>query len=261
MKEAVSIAYGNNNDIFIDSTFKTICSLYKQLLIMRIYCAKFNEFFTISFVLMTSKTKLLYKRALNTFLAFYKKTNKIRDNEIVFKFSHSDMEEALIKAIEETFIATQIKLCYFHLSQVIMHRINNNIYKELFKRIVSSKSLILSCKALSFIKPEFVNLVFYLLKEGVDDIVDSTLKDFYNYFEKEYILNYDTNMWNYYLQKKHFTNNACEGYNSRLLKLTDYKKPSFWFNIYIIKNELEYFEKRYYEFISNDNQPVPNPIS
>ena len=260
-KEAVSIAFENNNDIFLDSTFKTVCSLYKQLLIMRIYSEKFNEFFTICFILMTSKTKLLYKRALNVFLNFYKKNNKLRDNEIFFKFSHSDMEEALIKAIEETFIGTEIKLCYFHLSQVIMHRINNNVYKELFERIASSKSLILSCKALSFIKPEFVNFVFYRLKEDVDDIDDDALTDFYNYFEKEYILNYDANMWNYYLQKKHFTNNACEGYNSRLLKLTDYKKPSFWFNIHIIKNELEYFAKRYYELISNDSQPGTNPIS
>ena len=228
---------------------------------MRIYYEKFNEFITICFVLMKSKTKLLYKRALNTFLTFYKKTNKIRDNEIVFKFSHSDMEEALIKVIEETFIGTQIKLFNFHLSQVIMNRINNNLYKELFERIASAKCLILSCKALSFIRPEFVNFVFYRLKEDVDDIDDDALTDFYKYFEKEYILNYDTKMWNYYLQKKHFTNNACEGYNSRLLKLTDYKKPSFWFNIHIIKSELEFFEKRYYELISNDSQPVPNPTS
>jgi len=142
-----------------------------------------------------------------------------------------------------------------------MHRINNNIYKELFERLASAKCLILSCKALSFIKPEFVNFVFYRLKEDVDDIDEAALTDFYKYFEKEYILNYDTNMWNYYLQKKHFTNNACEGYNSLLLKLTDYKKPSFWFNIHIIKSELKFFEKRYYELISNDSQPVPNPIS
>ena len=89
-----------------------------------------------------------------------------------------------------------------------MHRINNNVYKELFERIASSKSLILSCKALSFIKPEFVNFVFYRLKEDVDDIDDEALTDFYNYFEKEYILNYDVNNWNYYLQQKHFTNNS-----------------------------------------------------
>lgn len=71
--EAVSIAYENNNDIFIDAIFKTVCSLYKQILIFRIYNEKYNEFFTICFGLMTSKSKLLYKRALNTFLTFYKK--------------------------------------------------------------------------------------------------------------------------------------------------------------------------------------------
>ena len=69
-KEAVSIAYENNNNIFLDSTFKTVFSLYKQLLKKRIYSEKFNEFFTIFFILMTSKTKLLYKRALNVFLNF-----------------------------------------------------------------------------------------------------------------------------------------------------------------------------------------------
>ena len=108
------------------------------------------------------------------------------------------MEEALIKVIEEVFIGRQIKLCYFHLSHSIMHRVHNNIYEDLFERIASSKTLILSCKASSFIKPEFVNHVFYRLKEDVDDIDDAILKDFYAYFEKEYILNYDTNMWNYY---------------------------------------------------------------
>ena len=51
------------------------------------------------------------KIILNIFLNFIKK-NKIRENEI----SHTDMMEALIKVIEEIFIDTQIKLCYFHLS-------------------------------------------------------------------------------------------------------------------------------------------------
>lgn len=50
-----------------------------------------------------------------------------------------------------------------------------------------------------------------MIKRRCHDIDVSTLKEFYDYFEKEYILNYDTNMWNYYLQSKHFTNNACEG--------------------------------------------------
>ena len=41
-------------------------------------------------------------------------------------------------------------------------------------------------------------------------------------------------------KKKHFINNSCEGYNSKLLRLFDYKKPSFWQNIQIIRNELTF---------------------
>ena len=50
-------------------------------------------------------------------------------------------------------------------------------------------------------KPEFVFDVFYRLKEDVEDINDPILNDFYIYPEKEYILNYDVDNWNYYLQK------------------------------------------------------------
>ena len=101
------------------------------------------------------------------------------------------MEEALLKAIKEIIINTKIKLCYFHFSQSIMRRIHNNIYKDLFQRIAVSKTLILSCKVLSFIKFEFVFNVCYRLKEDVEDINEPILNDFYIYFEKEYILNYE----------------------------------------------------------------------
>ena len=66
------------------------------------------------------------------------------------------MEKALIKAIKEIIIDTKLKLCYFQFSQTIMRRIHITIYMDLFQRIPVSKALILSCKALSIIKPEFV---------------------------------------------------------------------------------------------------------
>ena len=50
---------------------------------------------------MTSKSKLLYKRANNSFLSFFKEKNHIIGNEITFKYSHCNMEEALLKAIKE----------------------------------------------------------------------------------------------------------------------------------------------------------------
>ena len=85
------------------------------------------------------------------------------------------MEEALIKAIKEIITDTHIKLCYFHISQSFMRRMHNTIYEGLFQRIAGSKTLVLSCKALAFIKTEFVNDVFFRLKEDVEDINDQIL--------------------------------------------------------------------------------------
>jgi hypothetical protein len=210
---------------------------------------------------MTSKTKLLFKRSLNSFLSFLKEKNNINDNNIIFNFTHSDMELGLIKAVEEIMSKTKIKICYFHFSQALMRKINNHFYEDLFQNIPNAKTLILSCKALSFIKPEFVNDVFYRLKEDVDDLNDPLLNDFYKYFESEYIFTFDSEKWNYYLQKRHLTNNASEGYNSKLLRLSDYKKPTFWHNIEIIRNELEYFTNRYYDLIANNSPPSPDTIA
>ena len=180
---AVKIAFENKKELFLDATFKTVNKLYNQLFIIRIYSEKFNEFFAICFIFMTQKTKLLYKRDMNNFLSFFKEKNYIIGNKLTFKYSHGDIEEALIKAIKEIITDTKIKLCYFHFSQSIMRRMHNTIYEDLFQRIPVSKTLILSCEALSFIKPEFVFDVFYRLKEDVEDINDSILNDFYN-FEK-----------------------------------------------------------------------------
>ena len=88
---------------------------------------------------MTSKTKLLYKRAINI---FFKVRNHILGNEITFKYCHYDMEETLLKAINEIITNTKIKLCYYHFSQSIMKRIHNTIYEDLFQFLFSIFSLL-----------------------------------------------------------------------------------------------------------------------
>lgn len=158
---------------------------------------------------MISKSKLLYKSVINSFLSFYKEKNHINDNSPIFNFFHSDMEEGLIKAVEDIMVNTKIKLCYYHFSQALIRKINNNFYDDIFQRIPISKTLILSCKALCFIKSEFVNDAFYRLKEDVNDLDEPLLNDFYKYSEKEYICNFESENWNYYLIKKHLTNNSC----------------------------------------------------
>ena len=63
-KELTKIAFINNNDIFLNATFKVCNNLFSQLLIIRVYNDNFNEFFVIAFIYMTNESKLLYKEIL-----------------------------------------------------------------------------------------------------------------------------------------------------------------------------------------------------
>ena len=45
------------------------------------------------------------------------------------------------------------------------------------------------------------------------------------------------------------------------MRLFDYKKPSFWQNIQIIRNELQYFTTRYYDLIANNSNPTSDSVS
>ena len=56
-KELGKIVYENNKDIFLDATFKSCNKLYSQLLIIRVYNKTYNEFLTIAFIYMTSKSE------------------------------------------------------------------------------------------------------------------------------------------------------------------------------------------------------------
>ena len=83
-KELGKIVYENNKDIFLDVTFKNCNKLYSQLLIIRVYNKTYNEFLTIAFIYMTSKSELLYKRVLESFKNFIIETNILNPNGYSF---------------------------------------------------------------------------------------------------------------------------------------------------------------------------------
>ncbi|KAL6624150.1 hypothetical protein U3516DRAFT_743822 [Neocallimastix sp. 'constans'] len=59
---------------------------------------------------------------------------------------------------------------------------------------------------------------------------------FLEYFNKNYLLKYNVNNWNYYENIEHLTNNASESYNSYLNNIFP-NKPLFYKLIYILKEE------------------------
>ena len=84
-KELTKIAFINNNDIFLNATFKICNNLYSQLLIIRVYNDNFNEFFVIAFIYMTNESELLYKEVLLSFKSFIIDNNNIPPNSIILK--------------------------------------------------------------------------------------------------------------------------------------------------------------------------------
>ena len=124
-KELGKIVYENNKDIFLDATFKSCNKLYSQLLIIRVYNKTYNEFLTIAFIYMTSKSELLYKRVLESFKNFIIETNNLNPNVILFNKAHIDMELALSNAILAKFNNCKINIVIIIqdklLIDIIMH--------------------------------------------------------------------------------------------------------------------------------------------
>ncbi|ORY69183.1 hypothetical protein LY90DRAFT_504257 [Neocallimastix californiae] len=62
----------------------------------------------------------------------------------------------------------------------------------------------------------------------------NNFQQFLEYFNKNYLLKYNVNNWNYYENIEHLTNNASESYNSYLNNIFP-NKPLFYKLIYILK--------------------------
>ena len=96
---------------------------------------------------MTSKSELLYKRALLSFKSFILDNNYIPPHNIIFKRAYIDMEIALSNEVKYTFNNCSIKYCYFHFGKAINSHINNDAYSNLFSNNYRAKELIYSLKA------------------------------------------------------------------------------------------------------------------
>jgi len=75
-----------------------------------------------------------------------------------------------------------------------------------------------------------ISVAKHKIKEEIKKI------QFLEYFNKNYLLKYNVNNWNYYENIEHLTNNTSESYNSYLNNIFS-NKPLFYKLIYILKEE------------------------
>ncbi|KAL6621109.1 hypothetical protein U3516DRAFT_796114 [Neocallimastix sp. 'constans'] len=93
-----------------------------------------------------------------------------------------------------------------------------------------------SISNLPFINPNYIFDIYTIIKRICQKKKYNNFLQFLEYFNKNYLLMYNVNNWNYYENIEHLTNNASESYNSYLNNIFP-NKPLFYKLIYILKEE------------------------
>ncbi|KAL6621107.1 hypothetical protein U3516DRAFT_811157 [Neocallimastix sp. 'constans'] len=88
---------------------------------------------------------------------------------------------------------------------------------------------------------EEIKKKFYKIKSECQEHNYVQFLEFLGYFKKTYLINFETENWNYYGNIEHITNNVSETFNKNLKKLFA-KKPTF----FQLLSELQKEESKYY---------------
>ncbi|KAL6628540.1 hypothetical protein U3516DRAFT_793609 [Neocallimastix sp. 'constans'] len=78
-----------------------------------------------------------------------------------------------------------------------------------------------------FINPEYIYDIYSKIKSECQEHNYVQFLEFLEYFKKTYLINFETENWNYYDNIEHITNNVSETFNKYLKKLFA-KKPTFF---------------------------------
>ncbi|KAG4101852.1 hypothetical protein H8356DRAFT_1421446 [Neocallimastix lanati (nom. inval.)] len=196
--------FSKNKHIFADGTFYIAPIFSYQVFITRTYVTELNCFYTTSCSILKNKKQTTYEIL---FEEIKKNSSKYNSIEITPKIFHCDFEKAVSNAAQKVFINANIKYCIWHFKRAL------EIKK---KRIIKIKS---ECQEHNYVQ----------------------FLEFLEYFKKTYLINYETENWNYYDNIEHITNNVSETFN-KYLKILFAKKPTF----FQLLSELQKEESKYY---------------
>ncbi|KAG4088723.1 hypothetical protein H8356DRAFT_1361693 [Neocallimastix lanati (nom. inval.)] len=188
-----------HKNIFADGTFYEAPKFSYQLFITRTYVGEFNMFYTTSISILKNKKQSTYE---TLFKEIKKNANKFRSNTLITTINFNcDFEQGISNAAKKVFPNINIKYCDWH-----------------YKRSLEKQKNI---------------LCYHEVKNNNDY---NNFLQFLEYFNKNNLLKYNVNNWNYYENIEHLTNNASESYNSYLNNIFP-NKPLFYKLIYILKEE------------------------
>ncbi|KAG4089278.1 hypothetical protein H8356DRAFT_1432174 [Neocallimastix lanati (nom. inval.)] len=179
--------FSKNKHIFADGTFYIAPIFSYQVFITRTYVTELNCFYTTSFSILKNK-------------------NKYNSIEITPKIFHCDFEKAVSNAAQKVFINANIKYCIWHFKRALEIK-----KKELCgDKVEKIKDLYIYYNNISnfpFINPEYIYDIYSKIKSECQEHNYVQFLEFLEYFKKTYLINFETENWNYYDNIEHITNN------------------------------------------------------
>jgi hypothetical protein len=149
-----------------------------------------------------------------------------------------DFEEAVISAINKVFPGSVITGCNFHFNQCLWRQVQTISLTVEYKEDEQVRIICRMCVVLAYLPIDKVEEVWLMIMESVPQNEILTL--FLDYFVEQWMENQNVpiEMWNIH-QYRHRTNNAVEGWNSKLNSIIGKQHPNVFLLVQKLREEAQ----------------------
>lgn len=221
----------NGRTFFFDGTFKSCPKQFVQLYSIHVDWASTDtetNVYPAIFALLPDKKETTYRNLLLKLKASFP-----RWNPGMIKL---DFETAAINACRQEFPNSVISGCNFHFNQCLWRKIQSLGLVKDYKENEEIRQICKMCSALAYMPLNTIEDGWILIMEGVPD--NEKLNQFIDYFVEQWMDNpsLPTALWNVHNQR-HRTNNAVEGWNSKLNRMIGRQQPNIQLFVKCLKDE------------------------
>ena len=245
----------------LDGTFKVSPHLIFQL--YTVHAAIHGTVFPCVYCLLPNKTQDSYSRVFQILKAARPGLNP--------STAILDFEVAARNAMRAEFPAVEIQFCYFHLTQSVWRRIQQEGLREAYVTSEAHRTFLKSMCALAFLPPEQVEESFTELEEAVEEAgLDPNILPVLNYFEDTYVGRprrrgrqtpvFPIEMWNVRARTDQGiprTTNKIEGWHCALQTMVDNPHPSMWRFLSALQREQQLQHATYVSIHQGGQQAPP----
>lgn len=222
----------NANHVISDGTFSVHPEIYAQLYVF--HAPYLGQVLPQLFCLLPDKTYNTYCRLIE----LIKNAAKTIGTCFEPRKFHIDYEQAMIKAISESFTSDHVQGCYFHYSQCIWRKVQELGMATSYQSFPHVREWIRRFSALPLLPQNDIDDAFMEIHENApipqnNIISGDQIQKFHDYMVDTWIhvndAKFHRSLWNQYKNEGPRTTNNAEGWNHKLNQLAKSRLSFFQF--------------------------------